>query len=505
MIIRRSASLVAGIGLAISASFAAPSGVLAQKQVVWHFPSDPQCPLAQGLQACIDKTGSGDILEIDTDPLAGQSGTINHSLTLEPQAGLDPTLGPLSVNDLGAVQPISVLVQGITFTGEVFAGFAFADGDSLTLRDVGVAEQGTGGDAGILLRASASAAFAVIHSTVSFDADSGAGIGIVAEETAHVTATAIGNRVSPHGTVNSLAGIAVAASGTASIRADLDNNVVTGTGGCLTCQGGGLWLETQDSGHVTANVVGNTVDGARAGLTNSDALVLDNVNSGGRISAKVFNNVFSRSSQLGIGVYGNGPHPRLSAGYNDYWHNHDGDVSGATAPGTHNLHKDPKFVDSVHEDLRLTATSPVIDKGLVCSPGGVANLDASGHGRLHGASVDLGAFERGASAPTGVALVGTSGANTLTGTSGDDILCGMGGNDTLNGNAGNDYIDGGTGNDTLTGGPGADRLFGESGNDTLCARDGTHGNDHLDGGPGTDGFRADPGDVRANVEHPATC
>ncbi len=503
MIIRRLVSVAIGAVFATSLAAISAPAALAQKQIVWQFPSNTQCPLAQGLQACIDKTGSGDILEIDEDPLAGQSGTINHSLTLEPQPGLDPTLGALSVNDLTAVQPMSVLVQGLTFIGEVHAATSVI-GDSLTLRDVEVAEQGTGGDNGILLRASASAAFAVIHSTVSFDADAGAGIGFVAEGSAHVTATAIGNRVSPHGTVNSLAGIALAASGTSSIRADLDNNVVTQTGGCLMCSGGGIWLGTQDTGQLTANVVGNTVDGARAGVTDSDALVLDNQDGAGSISAKVFNNVFSRSSQLGIGTYGGG-HNKLSAGYNDFWHNHDGDTSGGTAPGSHNLHKDPKFVDPAHEDLRLTAASPVIDKGLVCSPGGVANLDAAGHGRLHGASVDLGAFERGAGTPTGVALVGTGAGNTLTGTSGDDILCGMGGNDTLDGKAGNDYVDGGAGNDTLTGGPGSDRLFGESGADTLCARDGTHGNDRLDGGPGTDGFKADPGDVKTNVEHAASC
>ena len=84
---------------------------------------------------------------------------------------------------------------------------------------------------------------------------------------------------------------------------------------------------------------------------------------------------------------------------------------------------------------------------MVCSPGGIENLDAAGHGRLSGDGVDLGAFELGAGSPTGVAEVGTSAANSLSGTAGDDILCGMGGGDTLKGNGGADWIDGGTGTD----------------------------------------------------------
>ena len=77
----------------------------------------------------------------------------------------------------------------------------------------------------------------------------------------------------------------------------------------------------------------------------------------------MFNNVFSRSSQSGTGMYGDGPNPKLSAGYNDLWHNHDGRRQRGTSLGTHNLHKDPPFVDTAHEDLRLKASSPVIDAG----------------------------------------------------------------------------------------------------------------------------------------------
>src|SRR5262249_39916254 len=150
--------------------------------------------------------------------------------------------------------------------------------------------------------------------------------------------------------------------------------------------------------------------------------------------------------------------------------------------GPHNLAVAPGFMDEPFGDLRLKPMSALIDRGIVCSPGGVQNLDAAGHGRLSGTSVDMGAFERGAGPPTGIALVGGSAGDTVTGTNGADILCGLGGGDTLNGGAGGDRLDGGAGADVVVGGAGPDRLFGGAGDDTcLDAVDG-HTTDSVDGG-----------------------
>jgi len=59
-----------------------------------------------------------------------------------------------------------------------------------------------------------------------------------------------------------------------------------------------------------------------------------------------------------------------------------------------------------------------------------------------------------------IALVGTSGNDSLLGGAGNDVLSGGAGNDTLFGGAGNDKLDGGAGADTLTGGAGNDTLNG---------------------------------------------
>ena len=177
MIIRRPVSLVMAAALAVSlAAVSAPPALAGH--ITWDYPST-DCPTngTHGLQDCIDnKALSGDTIVIVVDALAGESPTIAKSLTLEAQAGLDPVLGALTVNDLGASQPISVLVQGLTFIAQVTATFSVVDGNSLTLRDVGVTEQGTGADFGMFLDAAHSATFAVIHSQIVFGAEGGVGI-----------------------------------------------------------------------------------------------------------------------------------------------------------------------------------------------------------------------------------------------------------------------------------------------------------------------------------------
>lgn len=68
-------------------------------------------------------------------------------------------------------------------------------------------------------------------------------------------------------------------------------------------------------------------------------------------------------------------------------------------------------------------------------------------------------------APTGLNLVGTSGADVLQGGAGADTLQGANGSDRLFGLDGSDKIDAGGGADTLSGGAGADTLTGGAGSD----------------------------------------
>src|SRR5215207_4837699 len=76
----------------------------------------------------------------------------------------------------------------------------------------------------------------------------------------------------------------------------------------------------------------------------------------------------------------------------------------------------------------------------------------------------------------GLAVNGTSSADTLVGGAGPDTIQGFAGDDRLSGLEGNDIIRGGTGSDVITGGPGADTLTGASGRDVFVFRPGD-GND----------------------------
>ena len=506
MTTRRPASLLIVATLAFGASFATPA--TAGAATTWHFPST-DCPQsATGLQDCIDRTTAGDTIQVDLDPLASQFAAISHSLTLKAAPGLDPTLGGVDVDDLGGTGAMDVTIEGLSFVDHVEAHLSGGTGHTLTIKDVTVTEQPDASSAGISLVTSVPSSFRVIGSDVRFTGQSGGILLEASSASGSVEFQAIGNRTSAPGAGDSGSGIEVDTAQAGSVRADILNNVVWDVGTCSCGSSAGISLSLAGSGQVQANVVGNTVDRARTGDRVSIAALYvgNSLSTGGHVVLSAFDNVLAHSS-IGFEVQDAVGSPRavVRAGYNDFFKNTFSNDLDGRGIGSHNLTRDPAFVDEAHGDLRLKPSSGVIDKGEVCSPGGVANLDAAGHGRLAGASVDIGAYERRAGAPSGIAQVGTNAADTLTGTSGDDILCGGGGNDHLHGMAGNDYIDGGSGNDLLVGGPGSDRLFGRSGNDTLCARDGSHGNDAVDGGPGVDRYQADPGDAKVSVEHTGSC
>jgi Ca2+-binding RTX toxin-like protein len=314
----------------------------------------------------------------------------------------------------------------------------------------------------------------------------------------------VGNQVDNHGSSDSGGGILVINSDEGAMRAVLDGNSVWDVGQCGCGASPGIGVEGGGAGGVTiADVVGNTIDHAQVVGLFVD--VDDNGPGPQRLlTVHAFDNVVTHAVEpLAI----NDVTPSrigFDAGTSDYFADGTSGLSGHSS-GTGNLAVDPRYYDAPFGNLRLKATSPLIDRGLVCSPGGIENLDAAGHGRLSGDGVDLGAFELGAEPPTGVALVGTSAANTLSGTAGDDILCGMGGGDTLKGGAGDDWIDGGTGADRVAGGTGADRIFGGAGSDPcLNAADG-HGGDSIDGGTGTDHYRSDQGDTVTHAEVRSSC
>ena len=243
--------------------------------------------------------------------------------------------------------------------------------------------------------------------------------------------------------------------------------------------------------HGDVNVVGNTID-----KTPSFAIdQRNNLTVGGHLALDVFNNIISHHKRNAFAL--DAGRLTFRAGSNDYYANTVSNryLDGQSL-GSGNRHDNPRFVDRAAGDLRLKSTSPLIDKGVVCStrrrlePGCRRARPAEGLERGHGC------LRAGCRVAPRVWLASARAAATrLEGTSGDDILCGYAGNDTLRGKGGRDYLDGGSDNDRLVAGSGPDRSYGGSGKDTLCSNDGVHGNDRADGGSGTDKGRTDSGDT----------
>ncbi|HXJ67107.1 MAG TPA: choice-of-anchor Q domain-containing protein [Actinomycetota bacterium] len=446
------------------------------------------------LQQCIDGVAaSGNIIELDSNDDLGTA-TVDKSLTLKASDGFHPSLDFLEVDDESQAQPTRITVRDLTVKTRVEV-LPTIEGDEFTIEHLTVRQQTDEGDPAIEVRILAPSTVDLVGNTagsMSHQMDAILVDNMSPDGPSHVRV--LGNQVSDHGASDAYGGIQVVNHDAGKLVAEVDGNSVWDVGqcGCGAASGILVWAP---GGPVTADVVGNSIDrSAGSGLAVDGSL-------GHRVTAEAFDNVISHTVYPVYVSDGSPSRVTLHAGTNDFFANTSPPPLAGHSLGTGNLHVNPKYKDAPFGDLRLLAGSPLVDSGLVCSPGGVENLDAAGHGRLHGAGVDIGAFELGAGAPTGNAYVGGGGADVFTGTPGADILCGMGGADALNGAGGADWIDGGDGPDRLTGGAGADVLLGGAGNDPcLDAQDG-HPNDSVDGGPGTDHYRSDAGDhvVRAEV------
>ncbi len=454
------------------------------------------------LQTCIDTVADGSTIQLAQDVI-DEFAFVTKSLTLEPAAGFHPVMQHVTIEDSGpASAAVHVTVRNIQLTDYISASFQYGSGHSVTIHGVQVGRNSASAR-GISLIAGVSASFLVEDSFVRSVATGVDGIQLYSYNgVGTVLFRVVGNQITLHGASQGGSGIMVDVNNGGTARADLLDNSIwdvaqVGAGGGAS----GIQVYPDTGVQAEVNIVGNTVD-----TSGTNGILVRGVAAPGHLSLDLFNNVLSHAHNDGVNI----DQPAsgtltFRAGFNDFFANRAPNEFAGFAPGPGNLTVNPRFADRANGDLRLTAASPLIDAGEVCSPGGVANLDAAGHGRLAGTSVDIGAYERGATTPNGVALVGDGGANVLKGTSGNDILCGLGGNDTLLGKGGNDYLDGGPGDDTIVGGSGSDRMFGDAGSDTFCARDGTHGNDRIYGGSGSDRADADSGDIKVSVEHPTSC
>lgn len=464
MSIGRLRSLVSALVLSAASVGVSPAAPAAAA-TTFQYPS-VACPTDgdHGLQDCIDAAAAGDTIVLVSEINPDGPIIIKKSLTLKGSSrSHEPRLPFIAIG--ADDEPVAITVQDVRVSGRVLANMpATPGGHTVTLRRISV----RGDDAeGVRFATQGPASFTLEQSVVNDRDDSHAdALSLFAEDPdGLVTMRVVGNRISMRGNPTSDSGIGLTAVGDGTLKATIHNNTVWDVARCLCGNASGIALSVSDAIRADVDVVGNTVDrSATSGLSARNQLDGD-----GRFTLDVFNNVFSHMSHYAMRIDGAGPSPiRFRAGYNARYKVALGNLLAGRSAGPGNLRVNPRYVDRARGDLRLRADSPLIDKGVVCSSGGVSIRDAAGNHRLKGRSVDIGAYERGAGSASGLAKVGTSGNDTLVGGSGRDILCGFGGNDRL------------------------------------CARDGK-GGDYVHGGSGRDRAATDRADTRRSIEATTTC
>jgi hypothetical protein len=457
--------------------------------VLWVWPSGAPCNTT--LQACITNAASGDtVLVAQNGHIAESVSITNKSLTLSAQTGFQPTLDAATIQNSSGGATVDVTVSDIGFLHSVVASISQGAGNVLTLDHISAVSSGA--DPGVYAVVYNESTVNVLHST--FTASGfypGIEVTSPVSGPSDLTFNVVGNTVTGHGQADYPTGIYLNATDGGRLEFNVDNNSVWDVGqGTASDSSGGIYLSARDSGDAHFNVVGNSLHA----ITTDGIRVSDEQDAPNELSLDLFDNVIAGTTGSAVDVTADEPATfALRGGRNDLVSNGHRPHTLGHSLGT-NLSVAPKFVSPSTGDLALKSSSPLIDEGVTCSPGGVASPDAAGNNRRSRSNVDIGAYEFGAGMP-GLVLLGTSGADTLTGGGGNDILCGYRGDDTLHGRGRNDFLDGGKDDD---------RHFGGPGDDVLCANDGS-GGDHLNGGTGTDVFRADPGDVTTSVERLGTC
>jgi Ca2+-binding RTX toxin-like protein len=468
---------------------------------VLEYPSST-CPTT--LQDCIDGAPAGSTIRIVTDTPIAEIAVIDKTLRLEAGPGYDPVIEFGLFAHAPSPAPVRIRVRDLTFHSQVRARFVQGSGHLFVLRDSTISGDDFGG---VSLDASGgSASFVVARNVIQAAGHQVDQIDLFTSEAfGSADFSIVGNRMTSGDYPESHAGIRASFYGTGTVDADIYSNLIRRVGGCFCGYAAAIGTDANQNVEATLNIVGNTIYRPRIGIG------IRGASDASEFRVNLFNNIVARAVGTGLSVQEDPTGFSLRNGHNDFFANGQPNDWGDSEPGPATLHRRPRFVDPAAPNFRLLPISPLIDQGVVCSPGGTPRVDADRHDRIAGPSVDIGAYEFGSRRRPGpgVSLIGSNAPQTLTGGRGNDVLCGLGGKDTLLGRRGRDRLFGGRGADDLNGGDGADRLkgglgsdvhLGRPGPDILVAVDGQAGNDVAKGGAGRDRCLTDPGDRRRSCE-----
>ena len=462
-------------------------------------------PCNTTLQACINGATAGDTIELATNSAIDENLTISKSLTLRGATGFDPVIGGSTTTRTvilkdGGSSSLGMLIhlEGLKLDNAgVDVQFVAGTGHTAIVENSSIeAPAGNGVDVSL------SVGSAVFIRNNAIHANSNPLEASMAPAVADVATLVVeSNRISSPDPVNAHSGIEVDLNGSSTTKVRIFSNVVHRTSGCDCGGATAISVETSDSVDAHADVTGNTIDQIRH---NTTGLEIEGSPSSS-LSANVFNNTITRIKGAPVEFEGGAT---VRNGYNNFFDNRDPARFGGNPRGPSTLNVDPRYRDPDSSDYRLRARSPLINRGLTCTPGGFSRRDAASNSRLNQGRVDIGAFERGAGPVIGgTVYVGTGAIDNYVAADGNDIFCGMGGPDTFSGNNGNDVAFGGKGADELVGGfghdvlvgdKGGDEVYGQEGPDLLQVKDGVEGNDKASGGPDADTCRADRGDRRVS-------
>jgi len=488
--------MVGGLALAIVALTVGVAPVAAGGPVEITFPG-ASCPQPNGLQGCIDGVEAGSTIHIANE-IVNEDIRIRNSIRLVGLSDLRPQLDSIDIERSGPAADIRL--RDLRVEGGIWARFDGGSGHRLTIDRVTVQGTVPNTGSGITVQTTVPLDVRLERSSVLRAVNGPDSVQFYAGLDGGTTSfRAVGNRLSQHGS-NGGTGFFINAYTGGTHHVALLNNTIWDVGACRCGFAAGIGIAAAGQARMDVDIVGDTIERA-AGF----GIVLRNDTTGdGFLRADIFDTIVAHVTGKAIlrETTTGATTTTVRNGYNAIWRTGSSPTSPFFGPGTRFV--DPMFVDRANGRLKLKAASPLIDRGLVCTPGGLADPDAAGNHRLAGRSVDIGAHEHGSVPATGIVLMGDDAPETFGGTPGADIFCGFEEADSIDGKGGADYIDGGPGPDTLIGGGGADQLFGRAGADLLCANDGK-GTDRIAGGAAVDRFRADPGDEVGSVEQPAPC
>jgi hypothetical protein len=355
-------------------------------------------PCNTTLQACIDGTPAGEVIEIATDTPIDETLTIEKSLTLQSNPGFTGTIGggdtsrEIRVRDAGPGGGVVIVNLRNLRLDRAGVDVQLDDesGHWVSVKELEITNPWW--DGGFDSYVSVPATLIVEHNKITTN---GAVVDLMTELSAPgvVTLKVAGNILTAAVPENSGSGIDLSLRGTGSVTASFLSNVIYGVTGC-NC-GGASGIKVNSAFvlaglSATVNITNNTLDDLQVA---SDGIDVEMRDPEITLTVNIYNNIVTRATRAGITLPDFSPGLSVNNSHNDFFDNARPDDFGGYAAGPVTLNVDPRYFapDSGHHQLR--DDSPLINLGNNWPPGGLPAQDAEQQPRVVGLTVDFGGYE----------------------------------------------------------------------------------------------------------------